>query len=186
VASSLTIEDNRTSASELFCLLKLRRHTHNHNRLHIRLMYQRLNLYVPTCLSLSLSRKPARILTSTIRKSHGAQDHQESVRWPIEHQRLLQNQRLFRLQYLNHSLHPNLYLNKKHGAQILQLHMLKTDPMHGSPKPSRRQLCIRHSHNLLLHTKRHPELSALLRSYRELLPNLLLRTSPDRILLHQL
>jgi hypothetical protein len=186
VASSLTIEDNRTSASELFCLLKLRRHTHNHNRLHNRLMYQWMNLHVLMCPSRNLSQKPPRTLTSTIRKSHGAQDHRESVHWPIEHKRLLQNQRLFRLQYLNPSLHLNPYLNKKHSAQILQLHMLKTDPMQGNPNPPQRQLYIRRSHNLLLHTKRNPESLAPPHSNHDLLLNLLLRTSHGRILLHQL
>lgn len=95
--SSLTTEDNRMSASELFRLLKLRRHTRDHNRLHNRLLCQRLNLHVPMCPRRNLSQKPPRTPTSTIRKSHGAQDHRESVRWPIEHQRLLQKQRLFRL-----------------------------------------------------------------------------------------
>ena len=149
-------------------------------------MYQWLNLHVPMCPSRNLSRKLPRTLTSTIHKSHGAQDRRESVHWPIEHQRLLQNQRLFRIQYLNPNLYPSLHPNKKHSAQFLQPHMLKTKPTHGNLEPTQRQLCIRRSHNLLPHTKRSPESLAPPRSNHDSLLNLLLRTSPDRILLHQL
>jgi hypothetical protein len=60
--------------------------------------------------------------------------------------------------------------------------MLKTNPIRRNPKPSQRRPCIPRNHNLLLHTNRHPELSIPPRNNRDLLANLLTRTSPDLIL----
>jgi hypothetical protein len=60
--------------------------------------------------------------------------------------------------------------------------MLKTNPVHGNPKPFQRRLCIRRNRNLLLHTKRHPEFPTPPHSNHDLVPSLLLRTSPDPIL----
>jgi hypothetical protein len=60
--------------------------------------------------------------------------------------------------------------------------MLKTNPVHGNPKSLQRRLCIRHNHNLLLHTKRHPDFRTPPRNNRDLVPSLLLRILPDPIL----
>lgn len=171
-----------------------KRHMLNHSRLHNRKVRQRSNLHVSTFPSHSLSQKLPPTLTSTIHKSHGEQGRRESVHWPIEHRKLLQSQQLPQLPSLNLSLYPNLHLNlytnlytnlyanKKYSAQVLQLHMLKINPMRPNPMPPQRRLCIRRNRNLLLHTKRHPEGSTPPRSNHDLLVNPLLRTSPDRIL----
>ena len=147
-ARRLTTKHVRMSTSELFRLLMLRRHIRNHNRSRNRLMYQWLNLHVPTCPSHSLNQKAPPTLTSTIRKSHGEQDRRESVLWPTEHSSLLQNLRPTQPQSLNLSLyhhlhlnlHLNLYTNKKYNTQILHLHMAKVKPMRGNPKLSTRRL----------------------------------------------
>jgi hypothetical protein len=176
VASSLTIKGDQMSASELSRLLKRMCHTHNHNRLHSRLLHQWSSLHAPMCPSRNLNQRLPWTLMSTIRRSHGVQDLRENVHWPIEHQRLLQYRRQIQLQKLK------LWLHKNHGVQALQVLSLKIRSWRGNPKLSRRLLFVRRSPDLLLPTKSLPESSAPPRSNRDLVFSPRLRTLPDRML----
>ena len=89
-ASSLITEDDQMSVSVLSRLPKQTCHTRNRKRIHSRLLHQWSSLHMLKRLSRNPNQNLPWTLTSTIRKSRGVQDLQESDHWLIEHRKLLQ------------------------------------------------------------------------------------------------
>ena len=173
---SLTIEDIQMSVSVLSRLLKRTCHMHNLNHLHNRLVRQWSSLHVLSCPSRNLNQKPPWTLMSTIRKSHGVQDLQESVHWPIEYRKLLPHRSLNQLPSLN------LWSHKRRGVQIIHLHKCRINPPHVNLSQSQRLSSTHHNLSLVLHINRHHECSALPRSSRDLVLSRRLKTLPGRML----
>jgi hypothetical protein len=124
VSSNPVIEDLPMGAKELFRLLKRRCHMYsrNRNRHRNQLLHRVLSLLAPLCPNRQLTTLLSWILTNSIRRSPGVQDHRGSAHRTID---LL-------------SLSPRWHLLKNHGVQARQLRVLKVKSPHINPKSCKR------------------------------------------------